>query len=108
MLPLTAFGLWLIARYAAELDPALALGWLAQAERLLAATDAEIWPECVLRDEALELLGGPDLDARAAALAGVDADAAFDAALAWLERRDPRERVLRPGVLALGRATAGH
>ena len=107
VLPLTAFALWLIARYAAGLDADFALDCLARVQRLLDPTGAEIWPECVLRDEALGLLDGADLSARVAALASVDADAAFDAALSWLERRDPRERVARANVLALGRAAAG-
>jgi hypothetical protein len=108
VLPLTSFGLWLIARYAAELDADFALDCLVRVQRLLDVTDAEIWPECVLRDEALEVLDGPDLGERAAVLASVDADATFDSALAWLGRRDPRERAARAGVVALGRAAAGY
>jgi hypothetical protein len=59
--PLAAFALWLVARYAASVAPETAGRWLAHAERIIATIDSEVWPECVLRDEAVAVLGIDDL-----------------------------------------------
>ena len=50
---LSAFALWLVARYAASVAPDTAGRWLAHAERIVAALDSQLWPESVLRDEGL-------------------------------------------------------
>ena len=101
--PLTVFALWLVARYAVEIDPELASELLIQAARSMATIDTEIWPECSVRDEALEILGITDLSARTDAPAQADAADALDSALAWLARRDPGERATRSNVVSLTR-----
>ncbi|MFZ0377157.1 MAG: hypothetical protein WAL38_04955, partial [Solirubrobacteraceae bacterium] len=58
--PLTAFALWLVACYAAAVAPDSAAQWLVHAERIVVAVDSELWPESVLRDECLALLGIAD------------------------------------------------
>jgi hypothetical protein len=93
--PLAAFALWLVARYAAAVDPAVAGRWLAHAERILAASDSEIWPESILRDETMAVLGIADLDALLETTQPLDHPAALEAAAAWLAERDPAEQAPR-------------
>jgi predicted ATPase/DNA-binding SARP family transcriptional activator len=93
--PLAAFALWLVARYAAGVDPAMAGRWLAHAERILAASDSEIWPESILRDETMAVLGIADLDALLESTPPLDHPAALAAASAWLAERDPAEQATR-------------
>ena len=55
--PLSAFALWLLSRYAAEFEPAVAHQWLEHAQRLVMTAGVEIWPESLIRDETLSVLG---------------------------------------------------
>jgi predicted ATPase/DNA-binding SARP family transcriptional activator len=89
--PLAAFTLWLVARYAAAVDAEAAGRWLAHAERIVAQLDSELWPERVLRDEALEVLGISDLAPLLATTPPLDHAAALDEAADWLAQRDPTE-----------------
>jgi predicted ATPase/DNA-binding SARP family transcriptional activator len=92
---LSAFGLWLVARYAAGVAPDSAGRWLVHAERTVAALDSELWPESVLRDETLSVLGIDNVDALRDGIQPLDHAAALAQAIAWLGERDPGERSLR-------------
>jgi hypothetical protein len=94
--PLMAFGLWFIARYAAGVAPGAAGQWLAHAYRIVAALDADLWPECVLRDETMAILGVTDVTALLDATPPLDHGAALDAAVAWLAARPASEKSPRP------------
>jgi hypothetical protein len=96
--PLAAFALWFVARNAAAIAPDTAAQWLAHAERIVVAIDSELWPESILRDECLALLG---IAERGALLDGVpllDHATALAQAGAWLATRDPAERAPRDPV----------
>lgn len=93
--PMAAFALWFVARYAAGVAADTAGQWLAHAARILSALSVELWPECVLRDETLAVLGISDLDALLASTPLLDHAAALAAAVAWLGERDPSERAPR-------------
>jgi predicted ATPase/DNA-binding SARP family transcriptional activator len=90
--PLAAFALWLAARYAAGVAPETAGRWLAHAERIIAAIDSELWPECVLRDETAAVLGIDDLAQLLAGTPPLDHAAALSEAIDWLAERDPAEQ----------------
>ncbi len=96
--PMSAFALWFIARYAAELAPDTAERCLAHADRIVAALDSELWPECVLRDEALAILGIADMQAALERTPPADHAAALDEAIAWLAARDAAEVASREVV----------
>jgi predicted ATPase/DNA-binding SARP family transcriptional activator len=89
--PLTAFALWLVARYAAGVAPETAGGRLAHAERIIATIDSELWPECVLRDESMAVLGIDDLALLVSSTPPLDHAAALSEAIDWLEQREPDE-----------------
>ena len=93
--PLAAFALWLVARYAAGVAPEMARRWLAHAERIVAALDSELWPECVLRDEAAGILAIDDLGSLLGLIPPLDHVAALTEASAWLAARDPAETARR-------------
>jgi predicted ATPase/DNA-binding SARP family transcriptional activator len=93
--PLSAFALWLVARFAAAVDPAMAGHWLAHSERILAASDSEIWPESILREETMAVLGITDLDALLSHTPALDHAEALAAASDWLAQRDPEEQAPR-------------
>jgi hypothetical protein len=93
--PLSAFGLWLVARYAAGVEPDTAGRWLVHAERTVAALDSELWPESVLRDETLAVLGLEDVDDLRDGIPPLDHAAALAQAITWLGQRDPAERSAR-------------
>ncbi len=95
VLPLTAFALWLVARYAAAVAPDSAAQWLAHAERIVVAVDSELWPESVLRDECLALLGIVERGALLDLAAPLDHTEALAAAAAWLATRDRAEQASR-------------
>jgi hypothetical protein len=95
MQQLAAFTLWLVARYAAAVDAQAAGRWLAHAERIVAQLDSELWPERVLRDEALEVLQITDLAPLMAATPPLDHAAALSEAAAWLAAREPGESAPR-------------
>jgi predicted ATPase/DNA-binding SARP family transcriptional activator len=94
--PLAAVGLWLTARYAAGVAPEAAYRWLAHAERILTALDSELWPESVLRDETLAVLGTEDLGPWLVTTPPLDHAAALAEAAAWAAARDPNEVTPRP------------
>jgi predicted ATPase/DNA-binding SARP family transcriptional activator len=88
---LSVVNLWLVARYAAAVDREAAVWWLVHAERVFATLDAELWPETMLRDEAMAELGLDDLEPLMADVPPLDHIAALDVAAAWLAGRDPAE-----------------
>ncbi len=92
---LSAFGLWLVARYAAGVTPDSAGRWLVHADRTVAALDSELWPESVLRDETLAVLGIENVDDLRDGIPPLDHAAALAQAIAWLSERDPGERSVR-------------
>ena len=100
--PLAAFALWLVARYAAGVAPKTAGRWLAHAERIIAAIDSELWPECVLRDETVALLGIEDLALLLEDTPPLDHAAALSEAVDWLAARDPAERSPRERLVENG------
>ena len=93
--PLAAFALWLVARYAAGVAPDDAGRWLAHAERILMALHSQLWPESVLRDETMEVLGLDDLAGVLETTPELDHVVAMTDAHAWLAERDRDERVTR-------------
>jgi predicted ATPase/DNA-binding SARP family transcriptional activator len=103
--PLSAFALWLVARYAAAVDPEAADRWLAHAERIVLALDSELWPEGVLRDEALDALGIDDLAPLLERTPPLDHVAALAEAAAWLSARDPGEEAARVAMRPVTSAT---
>ena len=94
--PLAAFALWLVARYAAATDPVIARRCLAQAERIVAMLDSELWPESVLRDETMAILGIDDVTALLAGIPPLDHAAALSEAAAWLAQGSSGESAARP------------
>jgi hypothetical protein len=95
---LDAFALWFVARYAAALAPELAPLWLAHGQRILSELDVRMWPESVLRDETMEVLGIEDLRPLLESTPPLDHRAALAEAAAWLAERDRAERAARTGV----------
>jgi predicted ATPase/DNA-binding SARP family transcriptional activator len=93
--PLAAFALWFVARYAAGVEPETAGRWLAHADRIVAALGSDLWPESVLRDETLAVLGIDDLTAVLEATPPLDHTAALTEATVWLGERDPGEHAPR-------------
>ncbi len=93
--PLATFALWLVARYAASVAPESAGRWLAHAERILGSLDSELWPETVLRDETMAVLGITDLAPLVESTPSLDHTAALLEAMDWLGRRDPAEKAPR-------------
>ena len=94
--------LWFVARYAADTDPVSAGVWLAHAERILAELDSAIWPESILRDETMAVLGIDDLAPLVARTPVVDHPSAVADAAAWLSARDPGETVRANLTMATG------
>jgi hypothetical protein len=92
---LSAFGLWLVVRYAAGVASDTAGRWLAHAERTVAPLDSELWPESVLRDETLVVLGIEDVNDLLDGTPPLDHAAALAQAVAWLGQRSPDERASR-------------
>jgi hypothetical protein len=84
-----------VARYAAGVAPETAAGWLAHAERALIAAGAELWPESVLREETMAMLGLNDLAAALASTPPLDHVAALAEAATWLAARDAVEQAPR-------------
>jgi predicted ATPase/DNA-binding SARP family transcriptional activator len=101
--PLAAFALWLVARYAGGLDPGTAGRWLAHAERIVAELDSQLWPESVLRDETVAVLGIKDLAGLLESTPPLDHVAALGEAAAWLADRDPAEEAKRERALSAQR-----
>lgn len=93
--PLDVFALWLAARYAAPLAPETACRWLAHAERSVARLENKIWPENVLREEAMAVLGIDDFESLLASTPFLSHGAALEEAAAWVAERDPAEAAPR-------------
>jgi predicted ATPase len=98
VLPLVVFALWLVARYAAAVAPNTAAPWLTHAERIVVAIDSELWPESILRDECLALLGIAERGALLDGVPTLDHAAALAQAATWLASRDPSERAARDPI----------
>jgi hypothetical protein len=93
--PLAACALWLVARYAAGVAPETAGRWLAHSDRIVVAIDSQLWPERVLRDETLVVLGITDLGPLLESTPPLDHATAHDQAIAWAAGRDPAEVAIR-------------
>jgi predicted ATPase/DNA-binding SARP family transcriptional activator len=102
--PDVVVGLWFASRYAATLEPEAAGRWLGHAEGIRAELDQDFWPESVLRDETLAVLGSEDPPPPEAAPAH-DHSALLAEAAAWLAGRDPAEVAPRDPVLLIAPAS---
>ena len=102
--PLAAFALWLVARYAADVAPETAGRWLAHSDRIVAAIDSQLWPERVLRDEALAVLGVTDLGPLLESTPPLDHVTAHAEAIAWVAGRNAAERATRTPSRSLSQA----
>jgi hypothetical protein len=96
--PLAAFALWFVARYAAAVSPDTAAQWLVHAERIVAALDSELWPESILRDECLAVLGIAEAGPLPGGAPPLDHATALAEASAWIATRDPAERPPREPI----------
>lgn len=99
MPPLTTFALWIVALYAAGIDPAVARRTLTHAERLYASLNITLWPEAIVRDETMLALGITDLAPLLAETPPLDDAAALAQAAAWLASRDPEETAPREPMM---------
>jgi predicted ATPase/DNA-binding SARP family transcriptional activator len=102
---LAAFGLWFVARYAAAIAPELAIRWLVCGEKILLDLDVRMWPESVLRDETMAVLGLDDLEPLIPDTPSVDHEAALTEAAAWLAGRDPAEKAPRTAPVLLAQSS---
>ncbi len=102
--PLAAFALWLVGRYAAAVAPETAGRWLAHSDRIVAAIDSQLWPERVLRDETLAVLGLSDLGPLLESTPPLDHVTAHAQAIAWVGGRSAAERAARTPSLILSHA----
>jgi hypothetical protein len=91
-MPLSVVALWLVARYAAEVDRDMAIRLMLEAERVFDSLDVRIWPESDIRNETLCVLGLEALPAHTP-LPDIDYAAALAFAAAWLDERDADEIV---------------
>jgi hypothetical protein len=105
---LAAFALWFVARYAVAIAPDIAARWLVCAEKILADLDVRMWPESVLRDETMAILGLVDLEPLLANTPPVDHEAALAEVSAWLAGRDPAETAPRSPVLLFAQSSWVH
>ena len=96
--PLAAFALWFVARYAAAVAPDTAAQWLVHAERIVVAIDSDLWPESILRDECLAILGVAERTGLPDGAPSLDHATALAQAAAWLATRDPAERADRDPI----------
>jgi predicted ATPase/DNA-binding SARP family transcriptional activator len=103
--PDAVVALWFASRYAATLEPDISRRWLAHAETIRAGLDQDFWPESVLRDETLALLGSEDPEAAVEAEPTQDHAAVLIEAAAWLAGRDPAEVAPREPVLRIAPAS---
>jgi predicted ATPase/DNA-binding SARP family transcriptional activator len=93
--PLSTFALWLVARYAAGVASDTAGVWLAHAERIQSTDDGDRWPEDILREETMAILGLDDLTPLLDTAPQLDQSGALAAAAAWLATRAPTEEAPR-------------
>ena len=75
--------------------PETAGRWLAHSDRIVAAIDSQLWPERVLRDETLAVLGISDLGPLLQSTPPLDHVTAHAEALAWVAGRSAAERATR-------------
>ena len=101
--PLSAFALWLVARYAAGVGSDTAPRWLAHAERIVTALDSQLWPESELREETAAVLGIEAFEPLLDGNPSLDHAAALTEAASWLSERDPAEE--SPRAVARHRST---
>jgi predicted ATPase/DNA-binding SARP family transcriptional activator len=99
--PHAVFALWFVARYAAAVAPRAAPQWLAHAERIRDQVGTDYWPESVLRDETIMILGITDLSRLLEATPPLDQATALAKAAAWLAERHPDEAAPRDPILTL-------
>jgi predicted ATPase/DNA-binding SARP family transcriptional activator len=104
MQPLAAFALWLVARYAVVVAPETAGRWLAHSDRIVAAIDSQLWPERVLRDETLTLLGITELAPLLESTPPLDHVTAHAEASAWVAGRNAAETATRTPSRTLSHA----
>jgi predicted ATPase/DNA-binding SARP family transcriptional activator len=102
--PLAAFALWLVARYAADVAPETAGRWLAHSDRIVAAIDSQLWPERVLREETLAVLGITDLGPLLESTPPLDHVTAHAQAIAWVAGRSAAETATRTPSRSLSHA----
>jgi predicted ATPase/DNA-binding SARP family transcriptional activator len=93
--PLSAFALWLLARFAVVSHPELAGEWLVHAERIVTQLDSELWPECELRDETMAILGISDLESLSSNIRPRHDSLVLEEGAQWLAERDGEETVPR-------------
>ena len=103
--PLSAFALWVVARYAAAIDVGVAVRALVHAQRILASLDAQLWPESELRDGAIALAGVEDLDVLLDTIPPMDHVAALSEACAWLQAHESPEAKPAADLVPEGEAT---
>jgi hypothetical protein len=96
--PLSVLALWLAALYATAVDRQAAIRWLVHAERVFMTVNAELWPEAMIRDEALAALELDSVKSLLDVEPVLDHTAAVDAAIEWLGSRDPEESAARATV----------
>jgi predicted ATPase/DNA-binding SARP family transcriptional activator len=102
--PLAAFALWLVARYAAVVAPETAGQWLAHADRIVSGIDSQLWPERVLREETLAVLGITDLGPLLESTPPLDHVTAHAEAIAWVAGRSSAETATRTPSRSLSHA----
>jgi hypothetical protein len=102
--PLAAFALWLVARYAADVAPETAGRWLAHSDRIVTAIDSQLWPERVLREETLVVLGIVDLGPLLESTPPLDHATAHAQAIAWVAGRSHAEAATRTPSHAVSHA----
>ncbi len=92
VMPMAVVALWLVARYAAEVDRDTAIRLMLEAQRIYMNLDARIWPESDVRDETLFALG---LEALPTGMSLTDTHytEALAFAAAWLDDRAEGEVV---------------
>ena len=107
--PLAAFALWLVSRFLADVAPETAGRWLAHSDRIVAAIDSQLWPERVLRDETLAVLGITDLVPLLESTPPLDHATAHAQASAWVAGRSAAEIATRTPsrTLSAGRHVGG-
>jgi predicted ATPase/DNA-binding SARP family transcriptional activator len=89
------------ARYAVNFDRPFATGLLVEAERLTAAIGGDMWPECQLRDETMQLLGLTNLTIPPEQTLAGDSTDILSRLQVWLSGRDSSERAPRAELAPL-------
>ena len=87
--------LWLAAGYAASVDPQLAARWLTVAEHAVHKFELNLWPESILREEAMLRLGLSEIGPLPDPDAWPEVQATAAQASQWIATRDPSETAPR-------------